>query len=79
MRRMRKRIPSFPVLAVTALLALAAALILLGPSSLAQMKAMSRAMPEFTSQSKDYWINSAPLKKADLNGKVVLIEIWTSI
>lgn len=36
-------------------------------------------MPEFTTTSKDLWVNSKPLKKADLRGKVLLLEIWTSI
>jgi hypothetical protein len=37
------------------------------------------AMPEFTSTSPDLWVNSKPLKRADLKGKVVLLEVWTSI
>ena len=36
-------------------------------------------MPEFTSTSPQLWVNSKPLKRADLRGKVVLLEIWTSI
>ena len=39
----------------------------------------ARPMPEFANRSAAAWINSAPLAKADLTGKVVLIEIWTSI
>lgn len=39
----------------------------------------ARPMPEFTNQSKAAWINSKPLTRADLRGKVVLIEVWTSI
>ncbi len=39
----------------------------------------AKTMPEFTQHSPNMWINSEPLKKADLLGKVVLIEIWTSI
>lgn len=33
-------------------------------------------LPEFTGTSAAVWINSAPLKKADLRGKVVLLEVW---
>lgn len=36
-------------------------------------------MPEFTATSAESWLNSKPLTKADLKGKVVLLEVWTSI
>ena len=36
-------------------------------------------MPEFTSKSPSLWLNSKPLTRAELKGKVVLLEIWTSI
>ena len=36
-------------------------------------------LPEFHNQNEKYWINSKPLSLADLKGKVVLIEIWTSV
>lgn len=39
----------------------------------------SGPMPEFTTTSEKLWINSKPLKKADLKGKVLLLEVWTSI
>jgi hypothetical protein len=35
-------------------------------------------LPEFTGKTVDLWINSKPLKVADLRGNVVLVEIWTS-
>ena len=34
-------------------------------------------LPEPPNQAPEAWINSAPLTKADLQGKVVLVEIWT--
>lgn len=34
-------------------------------------------LPEFTQSSGQAWLNSAPLTKADLKGKVVLIDFWT--
>lgn len=37
-----------------------------------------RAMPEFTTKAPEMWVNSKPLTKADLKGKVVLLEIYTS-
>lgn len=39
----------------------------------------STEMPEFTRKGPEAWFNSAPLSRADLKGKVVLLEIWTSI
>jgi thiol-disulfide isomerase/thioredoxin len=34
-------------------------------------------LPEFTHTSASEWINSAPLTRADLKGKVVLVDVWT--
>ncbi len=34
-------------------------------------------LPEFTHTRPSEWINSAPLTRADLRGKVVLIDVWT--
>ncbi len=34
-------------------------------------------LPEFTHSGAESWINSPPLKKQDLTGKVVLIDVWT--
>lgn len=33
-------------------------------------------LPEFTGATAQVWINSTPLKIADLRGKVVLLEVW---
>ena len=35
------------------------------------------AAPEFTHTSERDWINTQPLKLADLRGKVVLVDFWT--
>jgi hypothetical protein len=59
--------------------ALLAALLLLADFPAGGQAAEGRAMPEFANQSPAVWINSAPLRRAHLKGKVVLIEIWTSI
>jgi thiol-disulfide isomerase/thioredoxin len=39
--------------------------------------AMSAEAPEFTHAQQTEWINSTPLKLADLRGRVVLVEFWT--
>ena len=61
------------------LVLLAAGAIWWGPSFHANQAQAAGTMPEFTTSSPEFWINSAPLKKADLRGKVVLLEIWTSV
>ncbi len=37
-----------------------------------------RPMPEFPYDSAEVWVNSEPMKAADLLGKVVMLEIWTT-
>ena len=34
-------------------------------------------LPQFTQSSAETWINSSPLRIEDLQGKVVLLDIWT--
>ena len=43
------------------------------------MSGRRAVMPEFTSASPAFWLNSKPLTRAELKGKVLLLEIWTSI
>lgn len=33
--------------------------------------------PEFPKVSAERWLNSPPLKMAELRGKVVLLDVWT--
>ena len=61
------------------LMLLAAGALLWGPSFRTNQAQAAGTMPEFTTSSAEFWINSAPLKKSDLRGKVVLLEIWTSV
>lgn len=37
----------------------------------------NRRAPEFPSVKAKFWLNSPPLKMADLRGKVVMLDIWT--
>jgi thiol-disulfide isomerase/thioredoxin len=37
----------------------------------------ARPLPEFTHDASDDWINSEPLRVADLHGRVVLLHVWT--
>jgi len=39
--------------------------------------AMSAEAPEFTHHAAAEWLNSPPLRLADLRGEVVLVEVWT--
>lgn len=53
--------------------------IVLGIIILTPFNLFGKPMPEFFEKSSDKWINSEPLTKSDLKGKVVLIDIWTTI
>lgn len=44
----------------------------------ASASARDDLMPEFASRSPDAWINSQPLSRKDLQGSVVLLEIYAS-
>lgn len=41
------------------------------------LQAKEFALPEFTQSSSSEWLNSKPLTKNDLIGKVTLIDFWT--
>lgn len=55
-------------------LALVLAAVLAGPPAVAGDAAPA---PEFTQQGRADWINSSPLKLAQLAGRPVLVEFWT--
>ncbi len=64
--------------------ALVAALFVTGPSfagdasspeSMLRVAEATRTAPEFTGLKT--WFNSAPLRMADLRGKIVLVDFWT--
>jgi len=37
----------------------------------------NRQAPEFPVVAETRWLNSSPLKMADLRGKVVMLDVWT--
>lgn len=43
----------------------------------AEPVAGSPALPQFTGERSDQWFNSPPLKREQLRGKVLLIDVWT--
>lgn len=55
----------------------AMALALMGIAATATPESKVARIPEFTHHAPADWINSPPLRLADLRGKVVLIEFWT--
>jgi alkyl hydroperoxide reductase subunit AhpC len=50
--------------------------LLLG-GSFANAETINKPLPEFSQTSPQAWLNSQPLKKEDLLGKVALIDFWT--
>lgn len=36
-----------------------------------------RPAPEFTTAAPDHWLNSKPLRLAEMRGKVILLNVWT--
>ena len=68
----------------TSLRVAAALALLLGALALAPRPSFpllhgASVLPEFERRSPEAWINTEPLTRADLRGKVVMIEIWTSV
>jgi hypothetical protein len=57
--------------------ALLAGLLLAG-SAWGQFWFSNKPMPEFRNQAPAAWINSKPLTREALAGKVVLIEVWAA-
>ena len=52
-------------------------LVLALPVTAAKHDLVGQAAPEFTQAATDDWLNSKPLKLADLAGNVVLLDFWT--
>ena len=68
-----KLLKKHPVITFFSLLVILATLL----SSLTTQAKESYAVPEFTQTSGQEWLNSKPLTKKDLLGKVTLIDFWT--
>jgi hypothetical protein len=72
--------PDPAVLAAVAVVAATGILAALAPDGAGPRggaAAPARPAPEFPSADPGHWINSAPLRIADLRGQVVLLEVWT--
>jgi hypothetical protein len=48
-----------------------------GPPALARVAGASMIGKPAPELSNEVWINSRPLRLADLRGKVILLEFWT--
>ncbi len=73
---MSRPLQRLPILTVLLLLGLSAVLSYLQGAD-AEDGELPRPAPEFTHPSADAWINSEPLRLADLRGQVVLLDFWT--
>lgn len=49
-----------------------------GAEESAGFRVAPERLPEFHSTAQQDWINTEPLARADLRGKVVLLEFWTT-
>ncbi len=67
-----------PAVMLAVMLAVPLAMLALSLAPAGTSAAPGAAMPEFSDRSPQAWINSQPLTRADLKGKVVLLEIYAS-
>ncbi len=65
------------IFAMAAALAALALLSVNGSGVNARQLSEPYAVPEFTHAEPENWINSRPLLRGDIQGKVVLIDFWT--
>lgn len=72
----KKALINSSVLLTVAILS-AASLLHYSQAAKAKTYAQPEPAPQFTQSHPGDWINSSPLKIADLKGKVVLLNIWT--
>lgn len=73
---MKKILPKLSYFAIGLISIILLSRVLLG-GAFANAETINKSLPEFTQQDAQAWLNSAPLKKEDLLGKVVLIDFWT--
>lgn len=73
---MKKSLPKISCFAIGLINIILLSRLLLG-GAFANAEAINKPLPEFTQSEAQAWLNSSPLKKEDLLGKVVLIDFWT--
>lgn len=64
-------------IAFSAATAVAIAALFFGEVFAAKHDLVGQAMPDFSQHSSEDWLNSPPLKLADLDGQVVIVDFWT--
>lgn len=76
LKGMKKILPKLSYFAIGLISTVFVSKLLLG-GAFANAETINKPLPEFTQSAAQAWLNSSPLKKEDLLGKVVLIDFWT--
>ncbi len=76
LKGMKKILPKLSYFTIGLISTILLSKLLLG-GAFANAETINKPLPEFTQASALAWLNSPPLRKQDLLGKVVLIDFWT--